>query len=94
MEANTRVAKSPREMGYVPSRASELEKSKTFTVTIDRRLDEVLDQLKDDLGKTSRAEIFRMAIALLKIASEERKQGKKLTVASANDKVEKEIVLA
>ncbi|MBI3468701.1 MAG: hypothetical protein HY000_37335 [Planctomycetes bacterium] len=66
---------------------------KTFTVNIDDKLDKVLDDLKESFGKTSRAEVFRMGVALLKIADEARKKGRKLVVADEADKVEKEILI-
>ncbi len=39
---------------------------KTFTVGIDENLDRTIDELKEKFGKTSRADVFRMGIALLK----------------------------
>ena len=70
------------------------EKSyKTFTVGIDETLDKTIDELKERLGKTSRAEVFRMGIALLKIAADARERQLKLTVSDQDDVVKKEIVL-
>lgn len=66
---------------------------KTFTVTIDDKLDGVLDSLKEGLGKTSRAEVFRLAIALLKVAEDAKTKGRKIAIATQDDRVEKEIVL-
>jgi hypothetical protein len=66
---------------------------KTFTVGIDERLDRTIDELKDRFGKTSRADVFRMGIALLKVAADAKEQGLKLTVSDENDVVKKEIVL-
>ena len=66
---------------------------KTFTVGIDENLDKTIDDLKDKFGKTSRADVFRMGIALLKVAAEARERDLKLTVSDANDVVKKEIVL-
>ncbi len=66
---------------------------KTFTVGIDENLDRTIDELKDKFGKTSRADVFRMGIALLKVAAEARERDLKLTVSDANDVVKKEIVL-
>ena len=66
---------------------------KTFTVGIDENLDKTIDELKDKFGKTSRADVFRMGIALLKVAAEARERDLKLTVSDANDVVKKEIVL-
>lgn len=66
---------------------------KTFTVGIDERLDRALDELKDSLGKTSRAEVFRLAVTLLKIADEARQEGLRLAIADKQGKVHKEILI-
>ncbi len=66
---------------------------KTFTVGIDENLDKTIDDLKEKFGKTSRADVFRMGIALLKVAAEARERDLKLTVSDENDVVRKEIVL-
>jgi hypothetical protein len=66
---------------------------KTFTVGIDENLDKTIDELKEKFGKTSRADVFRMGIALLKVAAEARDRDLKLTVSDSNDVVKKEIVL-
>lgn len=66
---------------------------KTFTVSIDARLDRALDDLRSSLGKSSRADVFRLAITLLKLADEARQRGQKLTIADQDDRVVKEILL-
>ena len=66
---------------------------KTFTVSIDGRLDRALDELKESMGKTSRAEVFRLAITLLKIADEARQEGLKLTISDKQGKVQREILI-
>jgi hypothetical protein len=66
---------------------------KTFTVGIDENLDRTIDELKEKFGKTSRADVFRMGIALLKVAADARDRDLKLTVSDQNDVVRKEIVL-
>jgi hypothetical protein len=66
---------------------------KTFTVGIDETLDRTIDELKEKFGKTSRADVFRMGIALLKVAAEARERNLKLTISDQNDVVRKEIVL-
>lgn len=65
---------------------------KTFTVNIDDKLDNVLDELKASMGQTSRAEVFRLAVTLLKLAEEANRQGLKLAIAD-DEKVRKEILL-
>ena len=67
---------------------------KRFTLDIDEKADALLDQLKVTFGKTSRAEVLRLAIALLKIAGEAHAQGYRLTVANRDNKVEREILIA
>ena len=66
---------------------------KTFTVGIDENLDRTIDELKEKFGKTSRADVFRMGIALLKVAAEAKERDLKLTVSDQDDVVKKEIVL-
>jgi metal-responsive CopG/Arc/MetJ family transcriptional regulator len=66
---------------------------KTFTVGIDESLDRTIDELKEKLGKTSRADVFRLGIALLKVAAEARERDLKLTISDQNDVVKKEILL-
>ena len=66
---------------------------KTFTVGIDETLDRTIDELKEKFGKTSRADVLRMGIALLKVAADARDRQLKLTVSDQNDVVRKEIVL-
>ena len=66
---------------------------KTFTVSIDERLDRALDELKESMGKTSRAEVFRLAITLLKIADEARQEGLKLAIADRQGHVQREILI-
>jgi metal-responsive CopG/Arc/MetJ family transcriptional regulator len=66
---------------------------KTFTVSIDERLDRALDELKESMGKTSRAEVFRLAVTLLKIADEARQEGLKLAISDKEGKVRREILI-
>lgn len=66
---------------------------RTFTLKIDSNLEDVLDQLKKDLGKTSRADVFRLAIALLKISVDGKKNGLRIVTANKNNEIEQEIVL-
>ena len=66
---------------------------KTFTVGIDEKLDRTIDELKEKFGKTSRADVFRMGIALLKVAADAKERNLKLTVSDSDDVVKKEIVL-
>lgn len=69
------------------------QSKKTFTVSIDARLDQALDDLRLSLGKSSRADVFRLAITLLKLAEEAREKNQKLVIADQDDRVLKEILL-
>ncbi len=66
---------------------------KTFTVSIDAKFDRVLNDLKVALGKPSRAEVCRLAVALLKLAVDARANGQKVVIANNDDVVIKEILL-
>jgi hypothetical protein len=66
---------------------------KTFSVNIDERVDKTLEELRRSFGKSSKAEVFRTALALLKVADEARAKGLKLTISDRDDRVQKEIVL-
>lgn len=79
----------PRNAADPPERAY-----KTFTVGIDETMDRTIDELKEKFGKTSRADVFRLGIALLKVAAEAKERHLKLTVSDENDVVRKEIVIS
>jgi metal-responsive CopG/Arc/MetJ family transcriptional regulator len=66
---------------------------KTFTVNIDDKLDRNIEEIKSKMGKTSRAETFRLAIALLKIAADARQKGLKVVLADNNNNITTEVVL-
>lgn len=66
---------------------------KNFTIAIDSKLNTTLEDLKQSTGKTSKAEVFRLAITLLKIAHDAKQEGLKLTLSDEKDCVRKEIVL-
>ena len=66
---------------------------KTFTLQIDDRMDSTINELKFALGKTSRADVIRLAVALLKLAKDHTKNGLKLTLADQDDLVKKEILI-
>jgi len=65
----------------------------TFTVNIDDTLDKNLKTLKKDLGQRTKAETFRLALALLKIAADARRDGLKMVIADKDNEVKQEIVL-
>ena len=49
--------------------------TKMITFTIDDNTEQLLERLKNALGKTSRAEVLRKAIALLDVATEAELEG-------------------
>ena len=65
---------------------------KTFTMKIDDKCDQVLEDLKRKFGRTSKAEVFRLAIAMLKIVAEGRDDGFRMVLVK-NGSLEKEIVI-
>jgi hypothetical protein len=67
-------------------------KRKTFTLTIDNRFDSVLDELKENLHKSSQAEVVRLSVALLKTATDATLEGNKLTISDKDGNVIKELV--
>ena len=69
------------------------KKLKTFTVNIDEKLDHTLDDLKEKLQKSSKSEIFRLSIALLKIVAEAKVKGAKFIIIDENSEREKEILI-
>lgn len=66
---------------------------KTFTIKIDDKLDATMIDLMTRLHKTSKAETFRLAIALLKIATDGRDDHLKLALADQKGKIVREIVM-
>lgn len=56
-------------------------------------LDETIDQLVTLTGSTSKSELFRRAIALMKVAAEAQQKGEKIVIADEdrNPKVELQI---
>lgn len=62
--------------------------TKTFTISVDEKMDAVLDELKGELGRPSKAEVVRLGVALLKIAADARKKNGKLNVTTEDGKVE------
>ena len=67
--------------------------AKAFTFTIDENTEQVLDGLKGKLGKTSRAEVLRKAIALLELATSAESEGNGIAIVDHNGNVMTRIVL-
>lgn len=66
---------------------------KTFSIEIDEKLDNEFYYLREKLGKASRAKILRMAITLLKVATEGQDKGLKLILADSEFQDVTEIVM-
>lgn len=58
----------------------------------DPKLTKAIDQLKKDIGATSRSEVLRRAIALLQVANKASKEGSDLIIKK-KDHTEKHIIL-
>lgn len=65
----------------------------TFTVNIDDTLDGNLNTLKKKLHQKTKAETFRLALALLKIAVDARDDDLKVVLADKNGEIKQELVL-
>jgi Arc/MetJ-type ribon-helix-helix transcriptional regulator len=60
---------------------------------VNEQFQEDFEKLVESTNSTSKAEVFRRAIALLKIATEAQAKGEKLMIADENRKPITEIVL-
>jgi hypothetical protein len=67
---------------------------KTLTIQIDERIDNTLNNLQEQLGgRTTKAEVFRLSIALLKIALEAHRDELKLAIVGKDNTIQRELVL-
>lgn len=66
---------------------------KTFTMVVDDKVEGLLEELRTAFGKKSKADVFRMALSLLKHAKEAKDGGKRLCISSKNCKALKELVI-
>jgi hypothetical protein len=73
--------------------AKELVATKAFTFAIDENTAGVLDILKSKLGKTSRAEVVRKAIALLDIATSAKESDNDIAIVDKEGNIVTRIVL-
>jgi predicted transcriptional regulator len=62
-----------------------------LTLTLSRSLNDTLDRIADDMG-TTKADVFRRAIALLMICREEEKNGNIIGIANKG-RLETQIVI-
>jgi hypothetical protein len=68
--------------------------SSPTTFKFDEKLTATLEDLKKSTGASSKAEVVRRAIALLKVAQEGKDHGRKLVLRSGDEaKLDQEIVM-
>ena len=65
----------------------------TTSFKFDDRTTEILEELKDHYGATSKAEVLRKAIGLLDIAADAEKQQRYLVVESEDQTVKQRILV-
>jgi len=73
--------------------AAKAVAAKAFTFTIDENTEQVLDSLKSRLGKTSRAEVLRKAIALLEVATLAKDEGNDIAIVDRSGSIVTRIML-
>jgi len=66
---------------------------KRMNLEVSEEFDATLELLKNRMGKTSKAEVIRSAITLLKYAKDQEDQGGQLAIAKEGD-IDKEIVIS
>lgn len=67
--------------------------SSPTTFKFDEKLTQTLDELKTATGASSKAEIVRRAIALLKVVQEATQDGNEVVIRSTNEKERRERVI-
>lgn len=63
------------------------------TFKFDQRLTDTIEQLKESQHATSKSEIVRRAIALLKLVQDAKDNGERLVLVTEDGEKEREIVL-
>lgn len=63
-----------------------------YTIQFSKRTDRDLERLAKALGVSSKADVIRKAVNLLRYLLEEQKAGGKLVVENSRDKTKKELV--
>jgi Arc/MetJ-type ribon-helix-helix transcriptional regulator len=58
--------------------------TKRINFDVTPELDSVINELTQKTGSTSKAELLRKAVALMKIATEAKEQGEKVMIADYN----------
>jgi hypothetical protein len=64
-----------------------------YSMKLDKKADALLEKLKCQLGATSKAEVLRLAVALLKTVQEGRQQGMKVALINDGGRVQAELIL-
>ena len=67
---------------------------KRMNLELSEEFDATLEALKQAMGKTSKAEVIRSAVTLLKYAKEQEARGGHLAITSEAGDVEKQIVVS
>lgn len=62
--------------------------SSLSTFKFDEKLTEVIEELKKNSGATSKSEVIRRAIALMKVAQDAHERGEKIVIRSGGDNAE------
>ncbi len=63
-----------------------------YTIQFSKRTDRDLERLAKALGVSSKADVVRKAVNLLRYVLEEQKAGGKLVMENSRDKTKKELV--
>ncbi len=63
------------------------------TFKFDQRLTETIEELKNSTDATSKSEIVRRAIALLKVVQDAKDKGERIVLVTQDGSKEREIVL-
>ncbi len=63
-----------------------------YTIQFSKRTDRDLERLAKALGVSSKADVIRKAVNLLRYVLEEQKAGGKLVMENSRDKTKKELV--
>ncbi len=63
-----------------------------FTIEFSDEIDKQIEMIQNSTGATTKAEVVRRALGLLKYVVEEQREGSKLILENQKQKVRKEVV--
>lgn len=78
-------------MEYLMSIKGEKDHRVRIGLNVSQEMNDVLEELMDSLGTTSKAEVVRRAVALLHVANKAHKEGKHIGIAGQDRKIEVEL---